>query len=53
MADKNFKVKNGLTVGGDDFVNYIRVSMGIPEDTDAFLRELKDVLGRLSTKTIM
>ncbi|MBT7957399.1 MAG: aminotransferase class I/II-fold pyridoxal phosphate-dependent enzyme [Rhodospirillaceae bacterium] len=32
------------TVGGDAFVNYIRVSMGIPEDTDAFLRELRDVL---------
>jgi len=33
------------TVGGDDFGNYIRLSMGIPEDTDVFLKELKEVLG--------
>jgi histidinol-phosphate aminotransferase len=50
MRERGIRI---ATVGGDDFVNYIRVSMGIPEDTDAFLRELKDVLGRLSTKTII
>ncbi|MBT3992365.1 MAG: aminotransferase class I/II-fold pyridoxal phosphate-dependent enzyme [Rhodospirillaceae bacterium] len=32
------------TVGGDEFANYIRLSMGIPEDTDAFLKELREVL---------
>jgi histidinol-phosphate aminotransferase len=32
------------TVGGDEFENYIRLSMGTPEDTDAFLQELKEVL---------
>jgi histidinol-phosphate aminotransferase len=32
------------TIGGDEFANYIRLSMGIPEDTDAFLSNLKEVL---------
>ncbi len=30
--------------GGNDFGNYIRLSMGTPEDTDAFLHNLKEVL---------
>jgi histidinol-phosphate aminotransferase len=29
-----------------EFVNAIRVSMGLPDDTDAFLAALKEVLGR-------
>jgi histidinol-phosphate/aromatic aminotransferase/cobyric acid decarboxylase-like protein len=32
------------TVGGNEFVNHIRLSMGTPEDTDAFLDNLKKVL---------
>jgi len=32
------------TVGGKDFANFIRVSMGVPEYTDAFLRNLKSIL---------
>jgi histidinol-phosphate aminotransferase len=35
------------TVGGDEFKNYIRLSMGKPEDTDAFLSNLKEVLDTL------
>jgi histidinol-phosphate aminotransferase len=32
------------TVGGDEFDNFIRLSMGTPESTDAFLKEIKEVL---------
>ena len=32
------------TVGGNEYVNFIRLSMGTPEDTDAFLDNLKKVL---------
>jgi histidinol-phosphate aminotransferase len=35
------------TVGGNEFINYIRLSMGRSEDTDAFLENLKEVLNTL------
>lgn len=41
MRERRIRIS---TVGGDDFANYIRLSMGTPEDTDAFLREIKEVL---------
>jgi len=41
MRERSVRIS---TVGGDDFENYIRLSMGTPEDTDVFLKELKEVL---------
>ena len=35
------------TVGGNEFINFIRLSMGRSEDTDAFLENLKEVLNTL------
>jgi histidinol-phosphate aminotransferase len=42
MRERGLRI---ATVGGNDFTNFIRVSMGIPEDTDAFLENLMAVLG--------
>ena len=41
MRDRGIRI---ATVGGDAFTNFIRVSMGTAEDTDAFLSTLKEVL---------
>jgi histidinol-phosphate aminotransferase len=41
MRERSVRIS---TIGGGAFENYIRLSMGTPEDTDAFLRNLREVL---------
>ena len=41
MRERNVRIS---TVGGSEFENFIRLSMGTPEDTDAFLENLRQVL---------
>ncbi len=41
MRERGIRIS---TVGDGDFANYIRLSMGTPEDTDAFIREIRDIL---------
>ena len=44
MRERNVRIS---TVGGSDFENFIRLSMGTPEDTDAFLKNLQQVIDDL------
>ena len=41
MRERGIRIS---TVGGGEFENFIRLSMGLPEDTDAFLTAIKEIL---------
>ena len=41
MRERGIRIS---TVGENDFENYIRLSMGTSEDTDAFLHNLSEIL---------
>ncbi len=43
MRERGIRIS---TLGESEFDNYIRVSMGVPEDTDAFLTALDEILGQ-------
>ena len=41
MRERGIRIS---TVGGGEFENFIRLSMGLPEDTEAFLDAIKEIL---------